>query len=90
MGLPYRECEIPADADGFHDGTEVRGFGARSAIEPIRPPAPPTGRLNIQIPRYSTPAPAVPPVYQPPENCNPCTSCYIVCQSRCEFQSTCQ
>lgn len=69
---------------------QVRGFfGARTAIEPTKPP-PRTGRLNIQFPRYTTPAPAVPPVYEPPDPCNPCTSCFIVCQSKCEFQSTCQ
>lgn len=65
-------------------------FGARSAIDPTTPPRP-AGRLNIQMPPFSTPAPsAVPPVYKPPENCIPCTSCYITCQSKCEYQSTCQ
>jgi len=71
---------------------EVRKFfGARKAIDPTAPPTPPgrLNRLNLQLPPFTTPNPGVPPVYVPPENCNPCTSCNIVCQSKCEFQSTC-
>ena len=94
VGVPYRECEVSPNADGFHDRTRRFGdsSGARSSDRSDCAPHAPWLGSSAQ-PSAAAISHARPEGHLrftlPPENCNPCTSCHIVCQSKCEFQSTC-